>query len=71
MSFPIPRNVGATDRVIRVVAGVAAASGPLVLHASWPVVAVVGLLGAGTALSGLLGRCSVYHALGVSTRDPG
>lgn len=70
MNLPIsPRNVGRTDRVARVVAGAAAVAAPLALGAGWPVLAPVGLLAGLTAASGILGRCSIYHALGVSTLD--
>lgn len=72
MNLPIPaRNVGRTDRVVRVVAGAAAVVAPLALGASWAVMAPIGLFASGIAVSGVLGRCSVYHALGVSTLDTG
>lgn len=67
MSFPVPRNVGALDRGARVVGGLAGMVVPAALGASWPVALPVGLLFGGIALSGVLGRCSVYHALGYST----
>ncbi|MEQ1569200.1 MAG: DUF2892 domain-containing protein [Myxococcota bacterium] len=67
--FPVPRNVGTADRVARVALGAAAAAAPLALGAGLWVVAPVALAAGGLALSGALGRCSVYHALGVSTRD--
>ncbi|MCA9493934.1 MAG: DUF2892 domain-containing protein [Myxococcales bacterium] len=67
VTLMIPRNVGSADRVVRVVAGGAAAAAPLALGASWVVAAPVALFAGGIVLSGLLGRCSVYHALGVST----
>lgn len=69
MNFPIPRNVGPTDRVARVVLGVVGAAAPVVAGGAWPVALPVGLLAGGVALSGVVGRCSVYHALGVSTLD--
>jgi hypothetical protein len=70
LNLPIPaRNVGRMDRVVRVVAGTAGVAAPLLLGAGWTVLAPVGLLAAGIAVSGVLGRCSAYHALGVSTLD--
>ena len=67
MNFPVPRNVGSADRVVRVVVGVAGVAAPLALGAGWVVAVPVAVLAGGVALSGALGRCSVYHALGLST----
>jgi hypothetical protein len=69
MNFPIPRNVGRVDRALRVVGGAAVVAAPVLLGAGVVVAAPVALLGAGVAASGALGRCSVYHALGLSTLD--
>lgn len=69
MTLPIPRNVGNVDRIARVFVGAAAAAAPIALGAAWVVAAPVVLLGGGIAVSGVLGRCNVYHALGVSTLD--
>lgn len=70
MNLPIPRNVGAADRVARVIGGAGVAAVPLAMGASLPVALPVGLFGAGILVSGALGRCSIYRALGVSTRAP-
>jgi hypothetical protein len=67
VKFPIPRNVGAADRVLRVIVGATGVAAPLVLGAGLGVAAPLVALAGGVALSGALGRCSVYHALGVST----
>lgn len=67
MRFPIPRNVGAADRALRVALGAAGIAAPVALGAGWMVAAPVGLAAGGLALSGLLGRCSVYQALGLTT----
>jgi hypothetical protein len=69
VNFPIPRNVGRRDRIARVVVGVLAAAAPVVLGAA-PVIAVpIGLFATGIAMSGLLGRCSIYQALGRTTLE--
>jgi Protein of unknown function (DUF2892) len=67
LEFPVPRNVGALDRGARVAVGVGVAVAPIALGASWLVAVPVAALAGATALSGALGRCSVYHALGWST----
>ncbi|MCB9676236.1 MAG: DUF2892 domain-containing protein [Alphaproteobacteria bacterium] len=71
MNLPIPKNVGSIDRLGRVVGGTALAVGPVVAGVAWPVGVAVGVFGASIAVSGLLGRCSVYHLLGVSTAGEG
>ena len=72
MKMPIPRNVSGPDRIVRVLAGGTAAAVPIALGVAWPIAVPVALFGGGIAASGLMGRCSIYHMLGISTRtgDP-
>jgi hypothetical protein len=67
VNLPVPRNVGPIDRVARVALGAAGVAAPVALGAGWLVAVPVGLLAGSVAVSGLLGRCSIYHALGLST----
>jgi hypothetical protein len=67
VNFPVPRNVGALDRAVRVAVGAAGVVAPVALGASWFVTVPVGLLAGSIAVSGVLGRCSIYHALGISS----
>lgn len=68
MRLPVPRNVGATDRLARVVLGVGVAVAPVALGAATGITAALAILGASTAMSGVLGRCSIYHLVGIDTR---
>ncbi len=59
-------NVGSTDRVVRVVAGLLLLSLVFVLEGSsrwW------GLVGLGPLATGLAGRCVLYAPFGIDTRS--
>lgn len=62
------KNVGGVDGITRVIAGCAmAASGwYLGLPQMWTI--GLAIMGAMTAMTGLIHRCSVYKLLGISTR---
>ena len=55
------RNVGMTERVLRVVTGVVILGLFGVLPTPWRYLALIGLIPLGT---GLTGHCPVYHVLG-------
>ncbi|MEL7369185.1 MAG: DUF2892 domain-containing protein [Myxococcota bacterium] len=63
MDFLVPRNENTVDRALRVILGAAAMAtvfvGP---QTPW------GWLGAILVVTGLLGRCPIYRALGINTR---
>lgn len=61
------RNVGAADRVFRVLSGVAlTASGWYLGLATW-VSVVLGALGLMWVATGVLSKCTIYYALGYSS----
>jgi Protein of unknown function (DUF2892) len=61
----MPRNVGSTDRLVRVILGVGllliAFEGP---HTAWGYVGLIPLL------TGIFGYCPLYHALGRKSLTP-
>lgn len=64
-------NVGAVDRVVRIVVGVALLIAALVVI-DGPIARVgVAVSGAAIALTGVVSRCGMYYLLGLSTRAGG
>ena len=55
-------NVGGTDRVIRIVLGVAILIGGYILKSWW------GLIGLVPLITGIVGWCPLYIPLGISTK---
>lgn len=62
------KNVGGVDGIIRVFAGAAMAAPGwyFALPQAWTI--GLAIMGAMTAVTGLIHRCSVYKLLGISTR---
>jgi hypothetical protein len=61
----MPGNVGTTDRILRVVIGVALLSMFFLFEGG---LRLFGLIGLVPLITGLLGSCPLYCAVGVSTR---
>jgi len=57
-------NVGRTERMVRIAAGLALLSLPLWLDTPWRWLALVGLM---PLLTGVAGRCPGYRLFGLST----
>ncbi|MBI5742341.1 MAG: DUF2892 domain-containing protein [Candidatus Niyogibacteria bacterium] len=60
------KNVGAADRIIRVVLGAVIIIGGYLYLAGWQAI-VAYALGAGTLATGVIGHCTLYTLLGIST----
>lgn len=61
------RNVGTTDRIIRLILGLVLLSAFFVLPGGWKFIGLIALLPLATAA---LGTCPLYSLLGISTRRP-
>jgi hypothetical protein len=62
------KNVGKTDRIVRIAMGIAIISFGIVMHSWW------GALGAGIMLPAIMGSDPLYSMLGINTskkRDHG
>ena len=57
-------NVGETDRIIRIVLGIAIIIAGIVLHTWW------GLVGLLPIVTGLIRFCGLYAVLGINTVKP-
>ena len=66
-------NVGPTDRVFRVISGLALAIFPFVTSMAVPMWLTVVLTAFGLAwfMTGAVSRCGMYYMLGLSTRKAG
>jgi hypothetical protein len=62
------RNVGTTDRVVRIIAGLALAVALVAGTISGPLTAVVGLVAAVLVVTGAIGFCPLYALFRISTR---
>lgn len=60
-------NVGTTDRILRVVIGVALLSMFFIFEGGLRLFGLIGLI---PLITGLLGSCPLYCAVGLSTRAP-
>lgn len=60
-------NEGTTDRVIRVVLGVAALVGAFAVGIGSPLGIVLAVVGVVLAATGALGFCGLYKVFGIST----
>ena len=56
-------NVGSTDRVIRIVAGIGLAIGGIIFESYW------GLIGVVVLATGVFRVCLLYSVLGISTTE--
>jgi len=56
------KNVGKTDRIIRIILGVVIGSLGIIFGSWW------GLIGLIPLLTGILGTCSLYIPFGIDTR---
>ena len=56
------RNVGSSDRVIRIVIGLGVAIAGVIYQSYW------GLIGIPILATGIFGMCWVYSLLGISTK---
>lgn len=63
----MPVNEGTTDRVVRVVLGVAALIGAFVTGISSPLGIVLAVAGVVLVATGALGFCGLYRVFGIST----
>jgi uncharacterized membrane protein HdeD (DUF308 family) len=62
----LEKNVGKTDRIVRLVLGIAAAGGGYIAL-SEPLSYIVMLVGLVLIVTGALGTCGLYTVLGVNT----
>lgn len=62
------KNVGTIDGLIRIVMGLGMVAAGWMVGATQPLGLGLALVGAATAVTGLISRCSVYALLGISTR---
>lgn len=64
--FGVEKNVGISDRIIRIVIGLALIAIGYLYFAGWQSIALY-VLGAGTLFTGVTGFCSLYKLLGIDT----